>query len=188
MDIIRITMSGYGCEINRGIVPNGKERKIEESLDNVWLKDIFKRLEEETKITKIISEKGLINGDICIEVNDEIIIEMSISSFEALVKSKHRVIGYPKTKDTIVTSVQHQEGIISDTIFLLDGEFDFNKLSIVKKDIKDNIDKNIVSSLYCEIYYEGQLIPMTDNLTDLRMSRLYLEKTKENGQKKNRKF
>lgn len=181
MDIIRITMKGYGCEINRGIVPEGKEEKIKKSLDNVWLKDLFKKLEEETKINKVIEEIGLISGDISIEVNDEVILEMPITALDAIVDCKHKVIKYPKTSDIIVTSIQHQEGIFSDTIFVLDDDFDLNKISVVKKDIKDRVDNTIISSLYCQIYYEGQLIPMMDNLTDLRMSRLYLENNKKNG-------
>ncbi len=37
------------------------------------------------------------------------------------------------------------------------------------------VDNSLESSLYCELYYDGQLIPMTEKLTDLRMSRLYFE-------------
>jgi len=188
MDIIRITMSGYGCEINRGIVPEGKEKKIEDSLNNIWLKNLFEKLEEKTEITKVVKEVGLINGDIKIEVNDEVLVEMPIKSFSVLVENYKKIVHYPKTKDVVVTSVQHQEGIFSDTIFVLDGDFSLDRLTLVKKDFRDKVDNSIVSSLYCGIYYDGHLIPMMDDLTDLRMSRLYLEKVKKNEQKKNRKL
>ena len=179
MDVIRITMVGYGCEINRGIVPEGNEKKIENSLNNVWFKDLFERLEETTKIKKVVNEIGLIKGDITIEIDGEIFFDIPIKSFEALVNNKTEIIDYPKTEDVVITSIQHQEGVFSDTIFVLDDYFDLEKLTLVKKDIKDKIDNTIISSLYCELYYDGELIPMMDNLTDLRMSRLYLENTKK---------
>jgi hypothetical protein len=188
MDVIRITMNGYGCEINRGIVPEGKEKNIEDSLDNVWFKDLFKRLEEKTEIKKVVQEIGLINGDIEIEVNGELVLEMSVKSFEAITDTDTKVVKYPKTKDFVITSIQHQEGVFSDTIFVLNDDFDINKLKLIKKDIKDKVDNTIIPSLYCELYYEDEKIPMIGNLTDLRMSRLYLENTKKDEQKKNRKF
>lgn len=180
MDIVKITMNGYGCEINRGIVPNGKEKKLESSLDDVWFKNMFKKLEEKTKIKKVVNEIGLIKGDILIEVNDEILIETSIESFEAIINSEQKTVGYPKTDGVVITSIQHQEGVISNMIFILDGNFDIDKLKIIKKDIKDRVDNSIISSLYCEMYYEDEIIPMSGNLTDLRMSRLFFEKRKEN--------
>lgn len=179
MDVIRITMVGYGCEINRGIVTKGNEKKIENSLDNVWVKDLFERLGEKTKIKKVINEIGLISGDIVIEVNGEILFDSPIKSFEALIQNKTESVDYPATDDVVITSIQHQEGVFSDTIFVLDDYFDLEKLTLVKKDIKDKVDNTTISSLYCELYYDGELIPMMDNLTDLRMSRLYLENTKK---------
>ncbi len=178
MDIIRITMNGYGCEVNRGIVPEGKEEKLKESLNNVWFKNLFKKLEEKTKIKKIVEEKGLIKGDIRIEVNGVVEIEMPIRAFETIVKNKKQNVKYPKTKDVVITSIQHQEGLFSDTIFILKDSFKLNKLKLIKKDIKDKADNTIVSSLFCEIHYDNEVIPMMDTFTDLRMSRLYLEKGK----------
>ena len=179
MDVIRITMVGYGCEINRGIVPKGNEKKIENSLNNVWFKDLFERLEERTKIKKVVKEVGLIKGDIIIEVDGEVFFDSSVTSLEALVNNKTESVGYPKTDDVVITSIQHQEGVFSDTIFVLDDYFDLEKLTIVKKNIKDKVDNTIIQSLYCELYYDGELIPMMDNFTDLRMSRLYMENTKK---------
>lgn len=180
MDIVKITMNGYGCEINRGIVPNGKEKKLESSLNDVWFKNVFEKLGEKTKIKKVINEIGLIKGDVLIEVNGEILIETSIESFETLIGSEQTTVEFPKTNGVVITSIQHQEGVISDTIFILDEDFDINKLKIIKKDIKDRVDNTIISSLYCEMYYEDEIIPMMGNLTDLRMSRLFFEKRKEN--------
>jgi len=179
MDIVRITMVGYGCEVNRGIIPKGKEKKIENSLNNVWFKDLFERLEERTKIKKVVKEVGLIKGDIIIEVDGEVFFDSSITSLDALVSNKIESVGYPKTDDVVITSIQHQEGVFSDTIFVLDDYFDMEKLTLVKKDIKDKVDNTIIPSLYCELYYDGELIPMMDNFTDLRMSRLYMENTKK---------
>lgn len=179
MDIIKITMVGYGCEISRGVIPRGKETNIESSLNDVWFKNLFDRLGETTEIKKLVSEVGLIKGDIIIEVNGDIIFNTSINSFEVLINSKLETVNYPKTEDVIITSVQHQEGVFSDTIFILDDHFVLEKLSLIKKEIKDKVDNVIISPLYCELYYDGELIPMMDNLTDLRMSRLYLENTKK---------
>lgn len=186
MDIVKITMNGYGCEINRGIVSDGCEKKLESSLDNVWYKNIFERLEEKTKIEKVVNEVGLIKGDITIEVNDHVLIETSISSFETLISSEEKIVNFPKTDGVVITSIQHQEGVISDTIFVLDEDFDINKLKIIKKDIKDKVDNIIISSLYCELYYENEIIPLTGNLTDLRMSRLYFENVKKDEQNDNK--
>ena len=96
------------------------------------------------------------------------------------------MVEYPKTNEVVITSVQHQEGVFSDNLFILCDNFDINKLSIIKKDIKNKIDNLLVSSLYCELYYDGELIPMTDNSTDLRMSRLYFENTNKDEQDKHK--
>lgn len=184
MDIVKITMNGYGCEINRGIIIEENYRKIKKYLDNVWVKNLFKKLEKETEIKILEKEFGLIKGDIKIEVNGELLIETSIKSLEAFVNNKKEVIKYPNTKDIIITSVQHQEGIFSDTIFVLNGDFDLNKITLIKKDISNRVDNLLVSSLYCGLYYDGELIPMMDNITDLRMSRLYFEKQNEKNKDK----
>ena len=132
MDVIRITMNGYGCEVNRGIVPKGNEEKLKSSLNNVWFKNLYKKLEEKTKIKKIVEEKGLINGDIKIEVNGEIEVEMPIKAFETIVKSEKKEVNYPTTKDVVITSIQHQVGVFSDTIFVLNDEFDFEDFSLIQ--------------------------------------------------------
>lgn len=179
MDIIKITMNGYGCEINRGVILEKNYKKLEKYLDNVWIKNLFKKLEEETEIKKEVKEYGLINGDIKIEINGNTLIDTSIKSFEVLVKNKIEKIEYPITDGIVITTIQHQEGLFSDTIFVLNGKFDLNKITIIKKDISNRVDNLLVSSLYCELYYGDELLQMSDNFTDLRMSRLYMEKQKK---------
>jgi hypothetical protein len=182
MDIVRITMEGYGCEINRGIVPNKEYIKLEESLKDVWHKDLFKKIEKKVKLKKEIHNCGLIKGEIKIEVDGNTVIDTPINIFETLINHRVESVGYPKTEDVVVTSVQHQEGVFLDTVFVIEDDFDLQKLTIVKKDIGNKIDNILVSSLYCELYYDGQLIPMKENLTDLRMSRLYFENTGKDEQ------
>jgi hypothetical protein len=185
MDIVRITMEGYGCEIHRGIVPREEYLKIKNSVNDVWNKDLFKKIKKEVNLKKEIYISGLIKGEVKIEIDDTVIIETSINSFEALVNYKTEVIKYPATKDVVVTSVQHQEGVFLDTIFVIDDKFDLDKVTIIKKDVNNKIDNTLVSSLYCELYYDGYLIPMTENITDLRMSRLYFENTDKDKDEQN---
>lgn len=177
MDIVRITINGYGCEINRGITTHNKKEEIEKNIDDIWLKDIFKKIE----VKGVINEVGLINGDILIEVNDDVIIDLPLTSFECLIDSEIKSVKYPNTDQFVLTSIQHQEGVFCDTIFILDDTFQIDKLFLIKKDINNKVDNNIISSLYCDIYYDGELIPMLGGLRDLRMSKLYFENQKKNG-------
>jgi len=175
MELVRITMEGYGCEINRGTVHKEDYLKLEKSLNNIWQKNLFEEIEKKVELKKDTHTLGLIKGEIKIEVEGEIIIDTSVKVFETLVCTIDEVIEYPKTEEVVITTVQHQEGIFLDTIFIIDGKFETSKLSIIKKEINDKVDNSLESSLYCELYYDGQLIPMTEKLTDLRMSRLYFE-------------
>ena len=151
MEIVRITMEGYGCEINRGTVDNGDYLKLEKSFDNIWQKNLFEEIKKEVNIKKETQVCGLIKGDVKIDVEGVTIVETAIGVFETLVESESKLLKYPKTKDVVITSVQHQEGIFLDTIFIIDGKFDLSKLSLVKKDINNKVDNLLVSSLYCEI-------------------------------------
>lgn len=178
MDIVKITMQGYGCEISKGIINREDYNKINKLIDNVWHKNLFKKLKEKSKIKTYSEDYGIINGNIKIEVNDVVIMDNDVSTIEVInkVKTKTLNIKNPKTEDIVLTTVQHQEGVICDTIFLIDEEFDISKLCFIKKNIFYNIDNPSMSTLYCELYYDGELIPLTDSKTDLRTSRLYLEK------------
>lgn len=178
MNIVRIVISGYGCEINRGVLLEGDQKNIENFLYDSWVNDLFKKLEEKTKIEKLVSVVGLISGDVLISVNGELIINTSINSLDSIIKNTVKKIDYDKKEGVLITSLQHKEGVFSDTVFVLDDNFDLNRLSIVKNDLTD--EQNIVnpSLLYSEMYYEDEPIQIVSTSTDLRMSRLYLENLK----------
>ena len=63
MDIIKITMNGYGCEIHRGVLIEENYKKIEKYLDNVWVKNLFRELEKETEIDVKATLKKKIDQD-----------------------------------------------------------------------------------------------------------------------------
>jgi ribosome-associated toxin RatA of RatAB toxin-antitoxin module len=62
MDIVKITMMGYGCEIARGIITPQNYKKVENLIDNVWHKNLFKKLKGETKIKTYSEDYGIIKG------------------------------------------------------------------------------------------------------------------------------
>jgi hypothetical protein len=183
MDIVKITMFGYGCEIGRGTVKQKYYKKLKNLDEEVWQKNLIKKLKEDKDVEiKIISEDyGIIKGDIKIEVEDDVIMDTQIITLDILNEDivKNEVIHYPDTKDIVITTVQHLEGVICDILFVIDGKFDLDKLKLVRKDIVYNVDNPLVTSLYCELYYDNEMIPLTDPITDLRNSRLYLEKLKK---------
>ncbi len=180
MDIVKITLVGYGCEIARGTISNKNQIKVNKIIDDVWHKNLFKKIKEETKIKTYSEDYGIISGDIIIEVNGKEIIEHQLTTLEILnfIEVEERRIEYPKTEDIILTTVQHQEGQICDTMFVTKKYFDLTKLCLIKKNIEYNIDKGLTSSLYCELYYDGEKIPLMSKNTDLRTSFLYLENNK----------
>jgi hypothetical protein len=188
MDIIKISMVGYGCEIARGTITPQDHKKVKNIIDNVWHKNLFKKLKKQIDIKTYSKDLGIINGDIKVELNDEVILDNQISTLEVLniIEIKNEQIKYPKTNDVVITTVQHQEGIICDNIFITAEDFDVTLLKLVKKNIIYNVDKPLVASLYCDLYYDDEKIHLTDSNTDLRTSRLYLEKIKRNGKNKNR--
>ena len=74
-----------------------------------------------------------------------------------------------------MTTIQHQSGTIADIMFIVNGEFDINKLKLVTKDIHNENNKVIIESLISEIYYDGQPLPFGGSETDLRMSNIYFD-------------
>ena len=82
---------------------------------------------------------------------------------------------YPITKGVVVTSVQKIEGVIMDVMFVTEDDFDFGKFKFIEKEIQDEKENTIISSLICEVYYDGELIKFTGNNTDLRMSKIYFD-------------
>ncbi len=182
MDIVKITMFGYGCEIGRGTIKQKDYKKLKNLDEDVWHKNLIKKLKETKNIgLEIISEDyGIIKGDIKIEVEGETVLDTQITTLDILdenIVTSH-IIEYPNTEDIVITTVQHLEGVICDILIVIDGDFDIKKLKLIRKDIIYNVDNPLVSSLYCELYYNNEKIPLTDPITDLRNSRLYLEKLK----------
>lgn len=183
MNIVRVTMTGYGCEIARGTMTKKEFKKLEDSnsLDDIWLKELYKK--KIKKQIKTINEQfhtiGLISGDIKIEVDGELILELPINIMDNI---KTEYIHYPNVMDDVViTTVQHQEGVVCDTIFITDDEFDLNKMGIINKEIENKVDNPLIPSLFSEIRYKGELVPITGTITDLRMSRVFYENEKNNN-------
>jgi len=180
MDIVKITLVGYGCEIARGTIQNKNYHKVDKIINDVWHKNLFKKVKEETEIKTYSEDYGIISGDIIIEVDGEQILEHQLTTLEILnfIEIENKKIEYPKTNDIILTTVQHQEGQICDTMFVTKDYFDVTKLKLTKKNINYNVDKGLTSSLYCELYYDNEKIPLMSKNTDLRTSFLYLENNK----------
>ena len=136
MKIVRVTMKGYGCEIARGFISKSDYKKVENScsLDNVWFKDLYKnKVRKEYKnLEEQFHHIGLINGDITVEVDNEIVMELPIGIVDHNGMGLFEKINYPETNKIVLTSIQHQEGIVCDTMFITSEDFDITKLSIVK--------------------------------------------------------
>lgn len=181
MDIVKITLIGYGCEIARGTITQKSHNKVKRLLEDIWHKKLFKKLKKETEIKTYSEDYGIIKGDLFIDVNGEQILEHQLTTLEVLsfIEIEEQKIKYPKTKNTVITTIQHQEGTISDVIFVTKDDFDITKLKFIKKCIEFNIDKELASPLYCELYYDNEKIPLTERNTDLRSSYLYLENKKK---------
>ena len=181
MDIVKITLFGYGCEIARGTVTKKNYNKVKQHIDDVWHKNLFKKIKEKTEIKTYSEDYGIIKGDIIIELNGEQILENQLTTLEVLnfIEIENEKIEYPKTKDIVLTTVQYQEGVISDVIFVTKEDFDITKLKMIKKNVDYNIYKGLKTSLYCELYYDNERIPLMERNTDLRSSFLYLEKNRD---------
>lgn len=183
MDIVKITLNGYGCEFARGTIKQQNYKKIEPLVEDVWHKNLFKKIKKETEIKIYSEEYGIIKGDLTIELNGKHLLEYQLTTLDVLnfIEIEEIEEDYPKTKDIVLTTVQHQEGLIAEVIFVTKDEFDVTKLRLTKKNINYNVDKNLKSPLYCELYYDNERIPLIESDTDLRSSFLYLEKNK-NGE------
>jgi hypothetical protein len=181
MDIVKITMEGYGCEISRGSINKENENKIEKYTEDVWKKNLYQEIKEEVKINTYFENYGIVKGQIRIDIDFENFIDVPLSVLEVIDKSlvTKEKIEYPKTDEIILTTVQHQEGLIFDVTFVTENEFDLSKLQINKKEITYNIDnpKNVV--LFCELYYDGEKIPLNKQINDLRTSMIYVENKKK---------
>jgi len=185
MKIVRITMKGFGCEIARGLVPKEEYKKVEKSntLDNVWSKNLYKkRVKKQYKnIREQFNHLGLISGDLTVEIDGEVTQQLPISATDSFGLSILERYEYPKTNDIVLTTVQHQEGIVCDTMFITADDFDINKLKIIEKQVVGKVDNLLIPSLFCEIRYDGISVPITGTITDLRMSRLYYDTNEKNN-------
>jgi hypothetical protein len=74
-----------------------------------------------------------------------------------------------------MTSVQKLEGVFMDVVFVTKEDFDFSKFKFIEKEIQDEKENIIISSLIAEVYYDGELISFTGNNTELRMSNIYYD-------------
>ena len=185
MDIVRIILSGYGCEVSRGIITNEEYRKMEESdtLDNIWVKGLYKYLGKKWERIDLQQDYGITNGDLVITVNDETIVDVPISVLDTLYFTNNCIIqdegyGYPKTEDVVMTTIQKHSGTIADIMFMTNEEFDVGKLKFIRKEIHNEKSEVIIDSLISEIYYDEHPIKFGGSETDLRMSNIYFENKK----------
>ncbi len=191
MDIVRIILSGYGCEVSRGIITKEEHKRIEnsDSLDNLWRKGLYKYLGKKWERIDLQQDYGITKGDILITVNEKEVLDLPISVLESLCLSKDDCMvedegySYPKTNDVVMTTIQHHSGIISDIMFITADEFDVSKLKFVRKEIHNENNEVIIDSLISEVYYDGEPVPFGGGQTDLRMSNIYFD-TKKNEKRR----
>jgi len=196
MDIVRITLSGQGYDVVRGIVSKQEYTKLKDSLNNVWIKDLNKKLSKKLKgFIQEFHDYGITKGDITITVNGEEIINLPISVLNSYSFNDVDLVDlegyyYPVTNEVVMTSVQTLEGTFMDVMFITEEEFNINKLKFIEKEIQDENENVIIDSLISEVYYDGQQIIFTGNNTDLRMVKFYYdigkEKVLKNEKNKNR--
>jgi len=178
MDIVRIILSGYGCEVSRGLITEEEYIRIENSnsLDNIWVKGLYKYLGEKWERIDLQEDYGITEGEILITVNDDIVLDLPVSVLESMDFVDYEGYNYPVTSDVVMTTVQKHSGIISDIMFVTSETFDLTKLKFVRKDIHNEHNEIIIDSLISEIHYDGLPIPFSGSETDLRMSNIYFDK------------
>ena len=196
MDIVRIMLLGNGYDVTRGIVTKKNYIKIKNSsaLDNVWIKELGKKIEKNfTGFKTEFNDYGISKGDLIIEVNGEEFIYIPISvlddyKFNGVDLTELEGYQYPSTDEVVVTSVQELQGVFMDVMFVTAEEFDFTKFKFIKKEIQDEKEK-ILFNLISEVYYDGEFIKFEGNNTDLRMSNVNFDigkKVSKNEKNNNR--
>ena len=165
-------------EVSRGIITEEEYKKIENSnfLNNIWVKGLYKYLDEKWERIHLLEDYGITQGDITITVNDDTVLDLSTSVLESMDFVDSEEYDYPVTNDVVMTTVQKHSGIISDIMFVTSEEFDLSKLKFVRKDIHNEHNEVIIDSLISEIRYDGLPIPFGGSETDLRMSNVYFDK------------
>lgn len=183
MDIVRIKLQGpEGYDITRGVVTKKVYNNIENSntLDNIWIKDLNKKIKKDWEIKKDFHDFGIKKGDLIIELNGEEIINIPLSFLDGFTFSDIDLIeeegyGYPVTSDIVLTSMQQLEGIFMDVIFITEEPFDFNKFKFIKKVIHNEKEEVILNDLISEVYYENVLLSFEGGSTELRMSKVFFD-------------
>lgn len=182
MDIVRIILSGYGCEVSRGIITKEEYKRLEKSdtLDNIWVRGLYKYLGKKWERIHLQQDYGITNGDILVTVNEETIIDVPISVLDTLNFTDGSIVEYegylyPKTKDIVMTTIQEHSGTIADIMFMTTDEFDVSKLKFIRKDIHNEQNEVIIDSIISEVYYDGEPIKFGGSKTDLRMSNIYFD-------------
>lgn len=182
MDIVRVTLSGYGCDVVRGIITKKDYEGFEnsDSLVDVWVKDLNKKVIKKNSFKQEFHDYGITKGDIIVTVNDSEILNLPINILDSYTFNDVEIVdlegySYPITEDVIVTSIQSFEGVIMDVIFITKDDFDFSKFKFIQKEIHDEYEKPIITSLISEIYYDGERIKFNGANIDLRMSKVYFD-------------
>lgn len=182
MDIVRVTLSGYGCDVVRGIITKKDYEGFEnsDSLVDIWVKDLNKKIIKKNSFKQEFHDYGITKGDIIVTVNDSEILNLPINILDSYTFNDVEIVdlegyNYPITEDVIVTSIQSFEGIIMDVIFITKDDFDFSKFKFIQKEIHDEYEKPIITSLISEIYYDGERIKFNGANIDLRMSKVYFD-------------
>lgn len=174
---------GHGYDVVRGIVAKKDYNKLKtsNSLDNIWIKNLNKKISRKLKgFVQDFHDYGITSGDIIVTVNDKEIINLPISVLNSYSFNDVELVDlegyiYPITNEVVMTSVQKLEGVFMDVIFVTEEDFDFGKFKFIEKEIQDEKENTIISSLISEVYYDGELINFTGNNTELRMSNIYYD-------------
>ena len=200
MDIVRITLTGYGYDVARGIVAKKDYNRIKNSasLDNIWIKGLKKKLGNQwNEFREDFHEYGITKGDIIITVNDEEILNLPINVLDSYSFSDVDLVDlegymYPITDDVVVTIIQELQGTFMDVVFITEEEFDLKKFKFIEKEIQNEKEEAMISSLISEVYYDGEMINFTGDNTDLRMSNIYFDtgdkKFQKNEKNNNRRI
>lgn len=191
MDIVRITLTGCGYDVARGIVTKKDYNRIKDStsLDNIWIKGLKKKLGKQwNRFREDFHEYGVTKGDITITVNDEELLSLPTSVLNSYSFNDTNLVDlegymYPITNDVVVTIVQELYGTFMDVVFITEEDFDIRKLKFIEKEIQNEREETIIESLISEVYYDGELINFTGDNTELRMSNIYFDTSDKKFQK-----
>ena len=187
MDIVRVTLHGYGCDVVRGVITKEDYIGMEnsDSLLDVWVKDLNKKIFNKKSFKQEFHDYGITKGDITITVNDDKLLDLPVNILSSYSFNNVELVDlegytYPITEDVVVTSIQSFEGIIMDVMFITKDEFDFGKFKFIEKEIHDENEKSIITSSISEIYYDGEKIKFNGSDIDLRMSKVYFDTKDKN--------